>query len=59
MFQEVGLRFGLEFDMKNLEWVIWLVVVGTEGTFDCACAGRYKHVFPHTISYTPGFCQHH
>ncbi len=28
MFQEVGLRFRLEFDMGNLEWVIWLVVVG-------------------------------
>ncbi len=26
MFQEVGLRFRLEFDMGNLEWVIWLVV---------------------------------
>ena len=28
MFEEVGLRFRLEFDMGNLEWVIWLVVVG-------------------------------
>ena len=26
MFQEVG--FTLEMDMGNLEWVIWLVVVG-------------------------------
>ncbi len=24
----MGLRFRLEFGMGNLEWVIWLVVVG-------------------------------
>ena len=40
MFQEVGLRFRLEFDMGNLEWVIWLVVgymVGSGWWVLCEC----------------------